>query len=74
MADHRDPDIRRRMDGSIDSDFYIARAKRLHALAYRESIPRWFRHLGSIRERLGLRRAAKSKRSPVERKSLTQIP
>jgi len=74
MANHLDSDIRRRMDGSIDSDFYIARARRLHAFAYRESIPRWFQHLASIRERLSLRRAAKYKRSPVERKSLTQIP
>jgi len=41
MADHRDPDIRRRTDGSIDSDFYIARARHLHARAYSQEIPRW---------------------------------
>lgn len=62
MTPHHDATIRRRPDGSIDTDFYARRAALLRCAAQREEPARWIGSLGRIVARLA--RVARIARAP----------
>lgn len=54
MTTKNDMPIRRRIDGSIDTDFYARRAARLRCAARKGQLRRWIRALRSLTAKLNL--------------------